>query len=425
MAKKKTTPPATEAAAVPAQPYYLQRAHIKDFRSIRDAKVEFKPGLNIIIGANGSGKTNFVRVVGSGIDMNKETNKILGAEAVFNLVGRKELEIRYHRQRGQILDGNKIRASDLVRQEVSIATIDGNNGQGGSLFEALSDNKNLRFAYTDFIGCETLLLNHGIPVHYPLVDIALEFKVSDFFQPTPMVENFTKAVMLTFAFAITTAQYRSQHGVLPTQRVATIWNNALETHLKELNNWLNRYTPIKEVRPAETNQFYENAARETVVKSLSLEFKIQHDWLPFSELSSGTQRLFYLLSEITVTDKYLDDELNGFVPVDAKFDKVILLEEPELGIHPDQLHKLLLFLREQSEKHQLIITTHSPQVLDMLNSDELDRITICELDEKKGTQFRKLTKKKIATARKFMKDVGYLSDFWLYSSLEEKSPYTS
>ncbi|MBU6121452.1 AAA family ATPase [Hymenobacter siberiensis] len=60
---KKTKAPTPEVPAVSEQPYYLQRAHIKDFRSIRDAKVEFKPGLNIIIGANGSGKTNLVQRV--------------------------------------------------------------------------------------------------------------------------------------------------------------------------------------------------------------------------------------------------------------------------------------------------------------------------------------------------------------------------
>lgn len=104
-----------------------------------------------------------------------------------------------------------------------------------------------------------------------------------------------------------------------------------------------------------------------------------------------------------------------------ELDRIIFIEEPELGIHPDQLHKLLQFLREQSEKHQLIITTHSPQVLDMLKDDELDRITICELDEKKGTQFRKLKKAQIATAKKYMNtEPGmFLSDYWRYGSLEE------
>ncbi|RZK13568.1 MAG: ATP-binding protein, partial [Hymenobacter sp.] len=93
-------------------------------------------------------------------------------------------------------------------------------------------------------------------------------------------------------------------------------------------------------------------------------------------------------------------------------------EEPELGIHPHQLHLLLNFLREQSEKHQLIITTHSPQVLDMLREDELDRITICELHKTKGTQFRKLKKTQQDDARRYMREVGFLSDYWRLGDLE-------
>ncbi|OGX90646.1 hypothetical protein BEN49_06215 [Hymenobacter coccineus] len=82
------------------------------------------------------------------------------------------------------------------------------------------------------------------------------------------------------------------------------------------------------------------------------------------------------------------------------------------------MEKLLLFLRQQSKKHQIIITTHSPQVLDMLEEDELDRITICELDQKKGTQFRKLKKAQIVTAKKYMQEIGFLSDYWRHGTLE-------
>ena len=54
----------------------------------------------------------------------------------------------------------------------------------------------------------------------------------------------------------------------------------------------------------------------------------------------------------------------------------------------------------------------------MLTTKELDRITICELDPKKGTQFRKLSPAKRAKAKAYMQNDSYLSDFWLYSNLE-------
>lgn len=99
--------------------------------------------------------------------------------------------------------------------------------------------------------------------------------------------------------------------------------------------------------------------------------------------------------------------------------KIIFLEEPELGIHPKQLTKLLNLIREVSKEHQVIMTTHSPQVLDMLTEKELDRITVCTLDPKKGTQFHKLSRAKQAQTRTYMREVGFLSDYWRYSFLEE------
>ena len=100
---------------------------------------------------------------------------------------------------------------------------------------------------------------------------------------------------------------------------------------------------------------------------------------------------------------------------------IALLEEPELGIHPHQLHLLMQFIKEQSRHKQIIITTHSPQVLDTIGSDELDRIIICEYDGKNGTQLRHLTEKEISKAKKYMKEEAFLSDYWRFSDLEPAS----
>ena len=42
---------------------YISRVHLKGYKSIRDLEIDFKPGLNIIIGPNGSGKTNFLEFI--------------------------------------------------------------------------------------------------------------------------------------------------------------------------------------------------------------------------------------------------------------------------------------------------------------------------------------------------------------------------
>jgi predicted ATP-dependent endonuclease of OLD family len=79
------------------------------------------------------------------------------------------------------------------------------------------------------------------------------------------------------------------------------------------------------------------------------------------------------------------------------------------------------FIQEQSESKQIILTTHSPQVLNILDPDDLDRIIISRYDKEKGTQLYHLTEEEIRHARSYMEAEGlFLSDFWVYSGFERE-----
>ena len=43
-----------------SEEFYLKKVHLKGYKSIKDVEIELENGLNIIIGKNASGKTNFV-----------------------------------------------------------------------------------------------------------------------------------------------------------------------------------------------------------------------------------------------------------------------------------------------------------------------------------------------------------------------------
>ncbi|MEO1418144.1 MAG: AAA family ATPase, partial [Bacteroidota bacterium] len=97
---------------------------------------------------------------------------------------------------------------------------------------------------------------------------------------------------------------------------------------------------------------------------------------------------------------------------------IILLEEPELGIHPDQLFQLMTFIREVAEENQVILTTHAPQVLDFLEPDELDRIITTSISDR-GTLVRKLSDEKKKSIQAYMQEEGFLRDYWIHLDLED------
>ena len=56
-------------------PPYISHVRLKGYKSIIDTKVDLHPGLNIIIGPNGSGKTNFLEFLKESFWANVSNNR--------------------------------------------------------------------------------------------------------------------------------------------------------------------------------------------------------------------------------------------------------------------------------------------------------------------------------------------------------------
>lgn len=68
---------------------------------------------------------------------------------------------------------------------------------------------------------------------------------------------------------------------------------------------------------------------------------------------------------------------------------LVCIEEPELGLHPDALQLVAEALVEASTRSQLIVTTHSADLVDAL-SDRPEAVVVCERDFDNSTQFKRL-----------------------------------
>jgi predicted ATPase len=66
---------------------------------------------------------------------------------------------------------------------------------------------------------------------------------------------------------------------------------------------------------------------------------------------------------------------------------VILIEQPENGLHPARIRDVMGILREVSKTTQVVITTHSPLVINELEGYE---VTVLTRDPKQGTRARRM-----------------------------------
>jgi predicted ATPase len=74
---------------------------------------------------------------------------------------------------------------------------------------------------------------------------------------------------------------------------------------------------------------------------------------------------------------------------------LICIEEPEVGLHPDAIQIVAEALVEASERTQLIVTTHSEALIDAL-SDRPEDVLVTERDFDNSTQFRRLDKEQLS-----------------------------
>ena len=119
----------------------------------------------------------------------------------------------------------------------------------------------------------------------------------------------------------------------------------------------------------------------TKVSGGSVQVYLHEDGLavpvPATRLSDGTLRFLSLLAVL----------LN---PEPAT---LICIEEPELGLHPDAMELLKELLVEASAKTQLIVTTHSDTLVSTL-TEEADSVLVCDYLEN-GTELRRLESEKL------------------------------
>lgn len=408
---------------MPIKDIYIKKLIVSNFKSLKDTEINLQRGLNIIIGKNGVGKSNLLQFIYSFINRNTFT----GSRNKRNANPEFTLLIEYIEDSKNVelsLEFQKTKNPDLTTlfQEVNYTyninlnkkigktksiinhKISFNERERLSLVkkneefikEVLKPLTNLHITYVRYnIPSEISWLNIPSKIKYDILEEDANFE-STAFSDISLFLNLEFGIEYNFFL-----ENKNKKKLKDPDKLKIELHKFISDYFdeSEINENLNKYTPIKEIRINNNINIY-TVEKCIIIENLILDFLVNGDWVPWSYLSDGTKRLFYLVAKILSENK-----------------NTILIEEPELGIHPSQLYKILDFIKEQSVNQQIIISTHSPIALDILEEDELSRIIIAKY-EQSTTNFSNLNKTQINTAKRYMGEVGDLSYYWLHSDLE-------
>lgn len=383
---------------------FLKDIHLEGYKSIKDLTTDVSKSLNIIIGKNGAGKSNFLQALGEGIG-GMYYDRIPFQQASFTFLGLKDELVRLELSRLQggvinaAIDFGVILSVDVKFYLDNMLVYDNVMTEPSEL--GVTYYRTLREAINKSgirYWQQPVFIQYELPSKLELIDMPgamnIPYEVGAGSWTVPSGTEFVNELVMTFA----------THNDIRSVDRKTIDKEFMLTRMvidEILLDNLQKFTPIQDVRINDNiNVYYTDES--TIVENIKLDFFVGDNWLPWSQLSDGTRRLFYIMSEVMANEGNL-----------------ILIEEPELGIHPRQFDALMTFLKEQSKYSQIIMSTHSPTALNHLDENELDKVLIAEYSKKVGTQFRRMSDEQLEKAKVYMNEVGSLSDYWLLSDLEE------
>lgn len=134
------------------------------------------------------------------------------------------------------------------------------------------------------------------------------------------------------------------------------------------------------------------------------QFKIGRQTLSPNQLSEGTFKTLALLFHIITEDS-----------------TALLIEEPEVCVHHGLLSSILELIKSYSSHKQMILSTHSDYVLDHVKPENVYRVT---LEKPQGTVARHIrktmTSKEYVALREYLGKEGNLGEYWREGGLGDR-----
>lgn len=341
----------------------LNRISIEGFKSIQDLKGFYLRPLNILIGANGAGKSNFVDFF--------RMLRAMAEERLANFV----------RETGGGADGFFFGGPRITR-EIKSHLIFGNNEYRFTLAPAANNAMTVKSEETNQTAGATDWTSHGGGRPESLLSSWKGHQSS--WGPYLSAEGDTEDAISSwtvyhFHDTSVTSRMRREHSVRDFRELASDAGNIAAFLYRMQSSGVHRPDSLDsprvpfQITGAEANYerirktvqliapFFDDFLLEPENKGgsevIRLEWKQKGSSFPFQawQLSDGTIRFICLATAL----------LQPNPP------SMIVIDEPELGLHPFALELLAALIKEASMKTQIIISTQSPALLSAFEPEDV------------------------------------------------------
>jgi predicted ATPase len=367
----------------------LERIITTNYRNLKmdsEQGVKLK-NLNIFVGPNGAGKSNLVRLLRFFSDASNGTNDEVRRITAFE-------QAIYDLGSGRILD-SKLKPPSEVSLRLYF-----DSG------EEFSPNFNLNIGITDenttTIKSQQLLADkYGVYVLEPTID---EQKEKDI--------DITKIYDTHYFYRM-----QSKKNFMFSTYLS---NDNFVNNVSQVNNWAfysasemdvkATQTGLGEIRLSATGENLALVLQTLTKNSLSFEERLNE---AMKELFPKTKKLRVVLEGrstllmqwfIGESDRpfYLDEMSDGTVRMlcwasillTPDPPALIVIDEPEGGVHPAWLQILAGWIREASRKTQVIVSTHSSDLLDYF-TDDLECVQVFKMDKDGYSTIEQLSRERL------------------------------
>ena len=354
----------------------ITRVHAHNYRSIGDVEIELGP-LTVLVGLNGSGKSTFVDVLDF---LSDAFTRGLDA-AVMDRYGIEELRRWCSRGSRNVAIAVEFGGGDDdLSGSYSMEIKSGQKGQYTVKHEQLQ----ARHRDTDF---EFEVTRGKVTKDTHTQRVGTEVDVHSLAAPswpTPAGYLFYRLAARIYSYNIFPNDLRRPQTPGPDTRLATNgWNLAsvLRPMVQAQNGAAGAIrSSLAGVVPGLCDVRVRHVGGFLIVQFCHRESGGETHWFNASQESDGTLRMLGVLTAL----------------YQQSAPTLIAIEEPELAIHPGMLALLQDVIREtSSERTQVIITTHSPDLISLFDADELRVVEMT----KDGTKIGPVDEVQVAAIR--------------------------